>query len=164
MHHQRGHPDLRRGSCGQAYHRFNRWSKRGRWGAIFEALAICGKHSVTLSIDSTSIKAHQAGGSVRRRSAAWIVIGIDPDRKPSVAAWPKLPRPSSTLPKQRWRMTPNSSALECKPAVVFGRAPDHITGYMAPHNSRAYAMLGPPLVLVPLCVNITGATETIVNP
>jgi hypothetical protein len=56
------------------------------------------------------------------------------------------------------------SALECKPAVAFGRAPDHITGYMAPHNSRAYAMLGPPLVLVPLCVNITGATETIVNP
>src|SRR6202043_1133318 len=44
--------------------------------------------------------------------------------------------------KQRWRMTPNSSALECKPAVVFGRAPNHITGYMAPHNSRAYAMLG----------------------
>jgi hypothetical protein len=35
---------------------------------------------------------------------------------------------------------------------------------MAPHNSRAYAMLGPPLVLVALCVNITGATETIVNP
>jgi hypothetical protein len=66
--------------------------------------------------------------------------------------------------KQLWRMTPNSSALECKPAVVFGRARNHITGYMAPHNSRVYAMLGPPVVLVPLCVNITGATETIVNP
>jgi hypothetical protein len=74
------------------------------------------------------------------------------------------PRMTACSTKQRWRMTPNSSALECKPAVAFGRAPDHITGYMAPHNSRAYAMLGPPLVLVPLCVNITGATETIVNP
>ena len=42
------------------YNRFNRWSKRGRWGAIFEALANCGKHSVTLSIDSTSIKAHRS--------------------------------------------------------------------------------------------------------
>jgi hypothetical protein len=40
------------------YNRFNRWSKRGRWGAIFKALANCGKHSVTLSIDSTSIKTH----------------------------------------------------------------------------------------------------------
>ena len=57
------------------YNRFNRWSKRGRWGAIFEALANCGKHSVTLSIDSTSIKAHRSasggkGGSTNRRSAA----------------------------------------------------------------------------------------------
>jgi transposase len=42
------------------YNRFNRWSKRGRWGAIFEALANCGKHSVTLSIDSTSVKAHRS--------------------------------------------------------------------------------------------------------
>ena len=42
------------------YNRFNRWSKRGRWGAIFDALANCGKHSVTLSIDSTSIKAHRS--------------------------------------------------------------------------------------------------------
>src|SRR6516162_6831474 len=33
------------------YNRFNRWSKRGRWGAIFEALANCGKHSVILSIE-----------------------------------------------------------------------------------------------------------------
>ena len=57
------------------YNRFNRWSKRGRWGTIFEALANCGKHSITLSIDSTSIKAHRSasggkGGSTNRRSAA----------------------------------------------------------------------------------------------
>ena len=40
------------------YNRFNRWAKRGRWQAIFEALAKSGKDSVTLSLDSTSIKAH----------------------------------------------------------------------------------------------------------
>ena len=56
------------------YNRFNRWAKRGRWQAIFEALAKCGKDSVTLSIDSTSIKAHRSasggkGGSMNRRSA-----------------------------------------------------------------------------------------------
>jgi len=28
------------------YNRFNRWSKRGWWGTIFEALANCGKHSI----------------------------------------------------------------------------------------------------------------------
>jgi len=41
----------------------------------FEALADCGKESVTLSIDSTSIKAHRSAsggkaGSMNRRSAA----------------------------------------------------------------------------------------------
>ena len=58
-----------------AYNRFNRWAKRGRWQAIFEALANCGKDSMTLSIDSTSIKAHRSasggkGGSMNRRSVA----------------------------------------------------------------------------------------------
>ena len=57
------------------YNRFNRWAKRGRWQAIFKALANCGKDSVTLSIDSTSIKAHRSasggkGGSMNRRSVA----------------------------------------------------------------------------------------------
>ena len=42
------------------YNRFNRWAKRGRWQAIFEALANCRKDSVTLSINSTSIKAHRS--------------------------------------------------------------------------------------------------------
>jgi transposase len=56
------------------YNRFNRWSKRGHWQAIFKALANGGKDSVTLSIDSTSIKAHRSasggkGGSMNRRSA-----------------------------------------------------------------------------------------------
>ena len=55
------------------YNRFNRWAKRGRWTVIFEALAKSGKDSVTLSLDSTSIKAHRSasggkGGNTRRRS------------------------------------------------------------------------------------------------
>src|SRR5215211_9361159 len=39
------------------YNRFNRWAKRGRWGSIFAALAKAGKDAITLSLDSTSIKA-----------------------------------------------------------------------------------------------------------
>lgn len=42
------------------YNRFNRWAKRGHSQAIFEALARCGKDGVTLSIDSSSIKAHRS--------------------------------------------------------------------------------------------------------
>ena len=54
------------------YNRFNRWAKRGRWQAIFEALAKLGKNSVALSLDSTSIKAHRCasggkGGSAIKR-------------------------------------------------------------------------------------------------
>src|SRR5277367_670577 len=41
------------------YNRFNRWAKRGRLSAIFEALAKPGKDAVALSLDSTSIKAHR---------------------------------------------------------------------------------------------------------
>lgn len=57
------------------YNRFNRWAKRGRWCAIFEALAKSGKDAVVLSLDSTSIKAHRCasggkGGSTIRQSAA----------------------------------------------------------------------------------------------
>lgn len=51
------------------YNRFNRWAKRGHW-----------KDGVTLSIDSTSIKAHRSasggkGGSMNRRSATRAVGG-----------------------------------------------------------------------------------------
>src|SRR5438270_10282160 len=56
------------------YNRFNRWAKRGRWGAIFAALAKAGKNRVILSLDSISIKAHRSasggkGGSKHRPSA-----------------------------------------------------------------------------------------------
>ena len=57
------------------YNRFNRWAKRGRWSAIFAALAKGGKDAVTLSLDSTSIKAHRSasggkGGSKAKPSGA----------------------------------------------------------------------------------------------
>src|SRR5437868_7814458 len=57
------------------YNRFNRWAKRDRWRAIFEALAKLGKGAVVLSLDSTSVKAHRCasggkGGSKIRPSAA----------------------------------------------------------------------------------------------
>ncbi|MFH0301938.1 IS5 family transposase [Bradyrhizobium sp. 31Argb] len=42
------------------YNRFNCWAKRGHWKAVFETLARCGKDGATLSIDSTSIKAHRS--------------------------------------------------------------------------------------------------------
>ena len=42
------------------YNRFNRWAKREHWQAIFKALARCGKDGVTLSVNSTSIKAHRS--------------------------------------------------------------------------------------------------------
>ena len=57
------------------YNRFNRWAKKGRWRAIFEALAKPGKDAVALSLDSTSVKAHRCasggkGGKKIRPSAA----------------------------------------------------------------------------------------------
>ena len=57
------------------YNRFNRWSKRGRWAAIFAALVGDPHVPQPLALDSTSIKAHRsaAGGKGGRR------------RRPSVA-------------------------------------------------------------------------------
>ena len=56
------------------YNRFNRWSRRGIWKRIFEALASKSSDSLYL-IDSTIVKAHRAasgakGGSKIRRSAS----------------------------------------------------------------------------------------------
>src|SRR4249920_1729887 len=56
-----------------AYNRFNRWSRRGVWKRIFDALAAKSRDSLYL-IDSTIVKAHRAasgakGGSKIRRSA-----------------------------------------------------------------------------------------------
>jgi transposase len=67
------------------YNRFNRWAKAGRWDAMFGALAMSGKDSVVLSLDSTSIKAH--------RSASGAKGGIA--RKPSAVRAPDAPRKST---------------------------------------------------------------------
>ena len=52
------------------YNRFNRWSKRGRWQAIFTALASDAKDPVALALDSSSVKAHRsaAGGKGGRQA------------------------------------------------------------------------------------------------
>ena len=57
-----------------AYNRFNRWSRRGIWKRIFDALASKSRDSLYL-IDSTIVKAHRAasgakGGSKNRRSGS----------------------------------------------------------------------------------------------
>src|SRR5471030_3160130 len=71
-----------------AYNRFNRWSRRGIWKRIFDALASKSHDSLYL-IDSTIVKAHRAasggkGVSKTRRSAS------------AAAAAPRKSMPSST--------------------------------------------------------------------
>lgn len=58
------------------FNRYNRWSKRGLWQAIFAALVESGEPPATAMIDSSSIKAHrsasgaQKGGNGSRQSDA----------------------------------------------------------------------------------------------
>ncbi len=71
------------------YNRFNRWSRSGRWLAIFEALLETVPKDVR-SIDSTSIKVQRAaaggkGGPRRRQSAAPVAGGL-PKSTPSATA------------------------------------------------------------------------------
>ncbi len=65
------------------YNRFNRWSKRDRWQAIFTALAGDAEEPVTLALDSTSIKAHRsaAGGKGGRRAKPSDAHAADVRRK-----------------------------------------------------------------------------------
>lgn len=56
------------------YNRFNRWSRRGFWVDLVEALATSGAVTKSTSIDSTYVKAHRSahggkGGHRGRRSA-----------------------------------------------------------------------------------------------
>jgi len=62
------------------YNRFNRWSKRGRWEAIFAALVETLQGPQALALDSTSIKAHRSaaggkGGSKTKPSATPAAAG-----------------------------------------------------------------------------------------
>ena len=62
------------------YNRFNRWSRRGFWLNLLEALADAGVVAKSTAIDSTYIKAQRAafggkGGARSRRSVARAVAG-----------------------------------------------------------------------------------------
>src|SRR5262245_18934535 len=55
----------RYGPYTSAYNRFNRWSRRGVWKRIFDALAAKSRDSLYL-IDSTIVKAHRAASGAKR--------------------------------------------------------------------------------------------------
>ena len=62
------------------YNRFNRWSHRGFWLKLLDALLDAGAVMKSTSIDSTYVKAQRAafgakGGARRKRSAARVVVG-----------------------------------------------------------------------------------------
>jgi transposase len=71
------------------YNRFNRWSGRGRWLAIFAALVRTVPNDVR-SIDSTSIKVQRAGaggkGGHKSRPSAVRAAGGRPRSTPSPTA------------------------------------------------------------------------------
>ncbi len=71
------------------YNRFNRWSGRGRWVAILEALRQTIPNDMR-SIDSTSIKVQRAGaggkGGHKRRQSAVRVAGGRPKSTRSLTA------------------------------------------------------------------------------
>lgn len=62
------------------YNRFNRWSRRGFWLKLLDALADSGAVTKSTAIDSTYVKAQRAafggkGGARRKRSAARVAAG-----------------------------------------------------------------------------------------
>ena len=62
------------------YNRFNRWSRRGFWTKLLDALAAAGAVTKSTAIDSTYIKAQRSafggkGGARRRRSAVLAAAG-----------------------------------------------------------------------------------------
>jgi transposase len=72
------------------YNRFHRWSRRGLWQRMLQALAAAEPDDVHL-IDSTSAKAHRSaagakGGPRRRRSAAHVAGGRPRSTRSSMAA------------------------------------------------------------------------------
>ena len=58
------------GPCKTLYNRHKRWSEKGVWRAVFEALAAEGGPPAEVLIDSTHVKAHRsaAGGKGGSRS------------------------------------------------------------------------------------------------
>ncbi len=73
------------------YNRFDRWSARGFWLGLLEALVDAGAVTKSTAIDSTYVKAQRAAfggkrGLKRRRSAARAVAGR-PRSTPSPTSW-----------------------------------------------------------------------------
>jgi transposase len=72
------------------YNRFNRWSRRGLWQRLFQALIAVTPNDIQI-IDSTTTKAHRSaaggkGGPRRRRSAARAAGGRPRSTPSSMAA------------------------------------------------------------------------------
>ena len=69
------------GPCKTLYNRHKRWSEKGVWRAVFEALAAEGGPPAEVLIDSTHVKAHRSaaggkGGRTPRRSASAEAVAI----------------------------------------------------------------------------------------
>ena len=62
------------------YNRFNRWSRRGFWLRLLDALAAAGVVTRTTAIDSTYIKAQRSaekgGARIRRSGTRAVVSGL----------------------------------------------------------------------------------------
>lgn len=60
------------------YNRFNRWSKRGHWQKLFQALVERGGVPDYMSLDSTHVKAHRcaSGGKGGRQTRRWGYRGV----------------------------------------------------------------------------------------
>lgn len=68
------------GPATTVYNRFNRWSRRGFWLELLDALADAGAVTKSTAIDSTYVKAQRAafgakGGARRRQLAARAAVG-----------------------------------------------------------------------------------------
>jgi transposase len=68
------------------YNRFVRWSAKGVWQALFQALTAAGGPPAEVLLDSTHVKAHRCaaggkGASVPRRSAS-AAVGAPPRSTP----------------------------------------------------------------------------------
>lgn len=68
------------------YNRFNRWSRRGFWTKLLDALAEAGAVTKSTAIDSTYIKAQRSAfggkGGARRRPSAVLVVAGQPRSTP----------------------------------------------------------------------------------
>ncbi len=50
------------------YNRFNRWSRRRIWQRIYQALVERGEIGATITLDTTSVKAHRSAAGAQKKS------------------------------------------------------------------------------------------------